>query len=131
LLEARYFLGCDLQDRGKPQDLKEAEDTFMELRRWAPDYVQVHARLGRLYQAEGRLPEAEQEYQRQLGLDPWDLDTVHALAGMDAGAGKLDAAEAVLAAAQQRWPQDPDIARNLAAVRAGRQRSARPQAGRP
>ncbi|HXB97208.1 MAG TPA: O-antigen ligase family protein, partial [bacterium] len=62
-VEARYFLGCDLQDQGKPQDRKDAEAAFAELRQWAPDYVQVHARLGRLYQSEGRLPEAEAEYQ--------------------------------------------------------------------
>jgi O-antigen ligase len=125
LLEARYFLGCDLQDRGRPQDLKDAEAVFAELRQWAPDYVQVHTRLGRLYQAEGRLPEAEQEYQRQLSLDPWDLEAVQSLASFEASVGHLDAAEAVLAGAQQRWPQDLEIAHNLAAVRSAREAAAR------
>ena len=124
LVEARYFLGCDLQDRGKGTDLKDAETVFEGLREWAPDYVQVHARLGALYQAEGRLPEALQEYQRQLALDPWDLGTVQALASLEAGAGRLDLTEVVLKDAAARWPENADVSRNLAAVQAALARPA-------
>ena len=122
LLEARYFLGCSLQDLGSPQNLEDAEAAFQELRQWAPDYVQVHARLGWLYQAQGRVPEAVQSFERQLALDPWDLDTVRSLSSLAASAGRLDLAEGVLAAAAARWPRDPDLARNLAAVRRARSR---------
>jgi O-antigen ligase len=119
LVEARYFLGCDLQDRAKGTDLKDAEAVFTGLRDWAPDYVQVHARLGRLYQAQGRMPEAWQEYQRQLALDPWDLATVQASASLAASIGRLDLADGVLKDAAARWPGNADVARNLAAVEAG------------
>ena len=120
LLEARYFLGCCLQDRAKPGDLEAAEAAFDALRRWAPDYVQVHSRLGRLYQAQGRIPESAQAYEAQLKLDPWDLGTVKALASLYAGIGRLAEAEAVLGEAALRWPEDGDIARNLVAVQKAR-----------
>ena len=120
LLEARYFLACDLQDRDHPGDLEAALAAFDVLRQWAPDYVQVHARLGRLYQSLGRTPEAAQEDEAQLKLDPWDLPTVQALANLYAGIGRLAEAEAVLADAAMRWPANADIARNLGAVQKAR-----------
>lgn len=117
LLEARYFLGCSLQDRAKGDDLFKAEAVFKELRQWAPDYVLVHERLGRLYQAQGREAEAIPAWQRQVQLDPWYLPAVQALASLYSSQGRLADAEALLADATLRWPGQADLARNLAALR--------------
>lgn len=116
LLEARYFLGSSLLDAGGDTNLAAAGEAFADLRTYAPDYVQVHAKLGRLYTAQGRVDEAAQEYGAQLKLDPWDLETVQALATLDAQNGRLAAAAAVLTDAAKRWPDDVDITRNLATV---------------
>jgi tetratricopeptide (TPR) repeat protein len=116
LLEARYFLGSSLLDAGGDTNLAQAGEAFAALRSYAPDYVQVHAKLGRLYTAQGRVDEAALEYQKQLKLDPWDLETVQALASLDAHNGRLADAAAVLEDAARRWPGDADVARNLAAV---------------
>lgn len=116
LLEARYFLGSSLLDAGGDTNLAAAGDAFAALRSYAPDYVQVHAKLGRLYAAQGRVDGAAQEYQAQLKLDPWDLETTQALATLDAQNGRLADAAAILADAARRWPDDGDITRNLATV---------------
>jgi O-antigen ligase/Flp pilus assembly protein TadD len=122
LLEARYFLGNSLMDGGGPAALTQSAEAYAQLQGYAPDYVQVHAKLGRLDELEGRVPEAAQEYARQLALDPWDLGTVQALATLDARSGRLDEAAAVLQAASRRWPGNTDISGNLARVRAALQR---------
>jgi O-antigen ligase len=116
LLEARYFLGSSLLDAGGDTNLASASEAFDDLRRFAPDYVQVHAKLGRLDLARGDVAAAAQEYEYQLKLDPWDLDTVQALASLYARNGRLAEAEAVLADAAGRWPDNRDIAENLIAV---------------
>jgi tetratricopeptide (TPR) repeat protein len=116
LLEARYFLGCSLQDAGGDTNLANAAQCFAVLQRYAPDYVQVHARLGRLHAQRGQIGDAAAEYTRQLQLDPWDLASVQALASLYAEHGALAQSRDVLAAAAARWPADRDIARNLATV---------------
>jgi len=120
LLEARYFMGASLVDAGGDSNLARAADAFASLRAWAPDYVQVHAQLGRLCALQGRVPEAAQEYEYQLKLDPWDLGTVEALATLYAGNRRLAEAEDLLADAARRWPENGDIARNLLAVQKAR-----------
>jgi O-antigen ligase len=120
LLEARYFQACNDLDAGGNTRLAQAESEFSELRTYAPDYVQVHAKLGRLYAAENRVPEAAQEFEGQLKLDPWDLDTTRELASLYAANGRLVEAETVLKDAAQRWPADADISRNLAQVELAR-----------
>lgn len=118
LLEARYFLGCTLLDAGGDTNLANAAQCFAVLQRYAPDYVQVHAKLGRLRLERGQVADAAGEYERQLSLDPWDLNSVQALASLYAEHGYLAQAQAVLAAAASRWPGDQDIARNLLKVEA-------------
>ncbi len=118
LREARYFLGCDLLDLGGADDLAEARQAFDGLRAYAPDYVQVHAQLGRLDAAQGRLDDAVAEYTRQLELDPWDRGAIEALASLEAAHGRLAQAAALLEGALARWPGDADFARNLALLRA-------------
>lgn len=125
LLEARYFLGCSLQDRGQGDDLAKAEAAFKELRQWAPDYVLVHERLGRLYASQGRPAEAILAYERQVRLDPWYKPAAQALASLYVGQGRLDDVERLLTDAAARWPQEPDWARNLEAVRQGKLRKER------
>ena len=125
LLEARYFLGCSLQDRAQGDDLFKAEAAFKELQLWAPDYVLVHERLGRLYQAQGRLAEATTAWERQVKLDPWYLTGVQALASLYADQGRLADAETLLSGAAARWPQQAEIARNLDAIRQARAKKER------
>ncbi|MGH7442037.1 MAG: hypothetical protein ACREKE_05120, partial [bacterium] len=122
LLEARYFWGSSLLDLGGASSLSQAAQVFGDLQGYAPNYVQVHAKLGRLFQAQGHVNAAELEYARQLALDPWDLSTVQALAGLDAAHGSLPEAAAVLQNAAVRWPSDKDITRNLNLVRSAQAR---------
>jgi O-antigen ligase len=117
--EARYFLASALQDSGKPA---EALEEFRSLRQVAPDYVLVHAKLARLYEGLGRRDEAVREWQRQLILDPYLIQAVQGLAGLYAAGGELDKLEALLSDALGRFPGQPDLQKNLAAVRRARQK---------
>jgi tetratricopeptide (TPR) repeat protein len=106
LLEARYFLGNSLQDLGGDTALARAEGVYSGLRSYAPDYVQVHAQLGRLYESLGRHADAIEEYGRQLKLDPWDPDLVRVLTTLLVAQKRYAEAAALLEDAAGRWPGD-------------------------
>jgi tetratricopeptide (TPR) repeat protein len=112
-LEARYFLASSYQDRALATDLQEAEIEYAELRRYAPDYVLVHAKLARLYTVEGRFDEAAEHWQRQLQLDPYLVQAVQELSSLYAAQGKLVEAREVLSAAVIRFPERVDFRQNL------------------
>jgi O-antigen ligase len=115
-LEARYFLARNLQDLG-PAKLGEAETAYQELARLAPDYVLIHANRARLYTAQKRLDLAEAAWRRQLQLDPYLLQAVQELSSLLAGQGRLAEAEALLADAVPRFPDNAEIGANLDALR--------------
>jgi O-antigen ligase/tetratricopeptide (TPR) repeat protein len=117
-LEARYFLASSYQDRAQGTDQGDAEREYEELRRQAPDYVLVHAKLARLYTAEGRLDVAAEHWERQLVLDPYLLQGIQALSSLYAGQGHLQEARTVLSAAVLRYPERADLRQNLQAVEA-------------
>jgi O-antigen ligase len=117
-LEARYFLASSYQDRAKGTDLRDAEREYAELRLQAPDYVLVHAKLARLYTAEGRVAEAAEHWQRQLQLDPYLAQGIQELSSLYASQGQLGMARDVLSAGVQRFPERADFRQNLAMLEA-------------
>jgi tetratricopeptide (TPR) repeat protein len=115
-LEARYFHAKSLQDMGG-DSLTASEAVYEGLAALAPDYVLIHASRARLYAAQKRWVQAEAEWRRQLDLDPYLIQAVQGLASLLAGQGRLAEAQAVLEEAQPRFPDQPDIQKNLDALR--------------
>ena len=115
-LEARYFLASSFQDRAKGDDLQQAAAAYEQLRRQAPDYVLVHAKLARLYQAQGRSLEAAAEWERQRRLDPYLLQGIQELSTLYASQGRLEEAARVLREGTQRFPDDAGMRKNLRTV---------------
>jgi len=117
-LEARYFLASSYQDRGKGNDLADADREYAALRALAPDYVLVHAKLARLYAAEGRWDDAAAQWERQLQLDPYLIQAVQELSSLYASRGRLSDAQRVLSEAALRFPDDASLRLNLGTVNA-------------
>lgn len=115
-LEARYFLASSFQDRAKGDDLQQALNEYDQLRRYAPDYVLVHAKLARLHAAQGRGLEAAAEWERQLALDPYLLQGIQELSTLYASQGRLEQAARVLREGAQRFPEDAGVRANLRTV---------------
>ncbi|MEK7765379.1 MAG: tetratricopeptide repeat protein, partial [bacterium] len=67
---ARYFGAAALLDRGRPEDLPEAERLLDGVRREAPDYVLLNYKYWLLYNGLGRRPDARRALARQIELDP-------------------------------------------------------------
>jgi tetratricopeptide (TPR) repeat protein len=80
-----------------------------------------HFTLGRLFQAEGRLAEAEQSYQRCIGRDPGRASAHNNLGCVLQMRGKLDLALACYRRALQLDPTLPQANQNLAAITRDRQ----------
>jgi O-antigen ligase len=119
--EALYFLGASQLDSGQPQ---EALKTFESLQALAPDYVLVHDKKARAFNAMGKIKEAAFEWERQVKLDPWFLPGIQGLASAYAGLGRLAEATRLLESAQARFPGREDLLSNLELLkRAGHGRS--------
>ena len=69
-IEARYFRGAVLLDKGSPEDLQKALWDFDSVMRLEPDYVLVHFKKARVLKGLGHLDEAKAEMKRALQLDP-------------------------------------------------------------
>ena len=71
---SRYFKGNVFNDRSQPGDAERAIEQYGEVRRLAPDYVNVHFQEAAALQKLNRIPEAIEHMERQTQLDPvWDL----------------------------------------------------------
>ncbi|MES2201206.1 MAG: O-antigen ligase family protein [candidate division FCPU426 bacterium] len=108
--EARYFLGATRLDQGRAP---EALAAFEFLQTQAPDYVLVRDKKARALLLASRPAEAALEWERQIVLDPWYFPAVRDLAGLYASNGRLPDAIRVLEEARPRFPNDPDLGRNL------------------
>ncbi len=118
-LEARYFLGCDLLDRGGREDLVRAGECFQKLSALAPDYVLLRDKEAGLEWKEGDTAGAEANWRAMMALDPYYLPAPQELARMLWGQGRTQEAEEVLRRALADNPGDSGLEQNLGVLLAG------------
>ena len=112
-----------LEDEGNGlasrRDLEAAIVRYADAVRLDPRRTHAHAALGIALTELGRLEQARPHLQAAIDQGAADPAVPNALAYALAQAGDEDAAIAVLRAAQQRYPDDANIARNLAGLEKG------------
>ena len=98
------------------RDLTSAIARYTEAVRLDPKRTHSQAALGMALLESGRVAAARPHLQAALDQGVNDPAVPNALAYALAQAGEDDAAIAILRAARQRFPDDPNIARNLGAL---------------
>ena len=88
-------------------DVREAEASFREAIRLAPDFAEAHANLGLLLDQEGMPSEAEHHYLHSITLNP-DLGNTHMnLGALLANQKRFEEAEAAYRRALELIPDSP------------------------
>ncbi len=99
-------LGMALADLGRHSDavplLRQAADAL-------PQMAEPRFRLGNIAGLRGAAEEAEAEYRAVLGLDPFHVPGLAALAVLLEGSGRLDEAAAIVARARSLEPDEPEL----------------------
>ncbi len=84
------------------------ETLFLHTLRHSPDSARVHYNLAVLYDTQGRLLEAVQQYNETLKLDPNHLEARLDLAALASRSGRLDLAGRLYRQAVTMHPDDPE-----------------------
>jgi hypothetical protein len=101
-------------------DVREAEASFREAIRLAPDFAEAHANLGLLLDQEGMPSEAEHHYLHSITLNP-DLGNTHMnLGALLANQKRFEEAEAAYRRALELIPDSPAAWSNLGVLQACR-----------
>lgn len=106
----------------KPQE-QPAQDPI-SLSTEAKGGPELHVAMARLYEQNGRMPEAVKAYQQALKMAPKDPKVLAAYAGFKARSGDLDEAIKLYQRAAKLVPEDPGVANDLGLCLARRQRHA-------
>jgi VWFA-related protein len=116
--QARFAAGLEKLQGG---DLDAAAAAFRAVQQAIPDFAPAHLYLGACFAAAAKDREATAAFQKALALEPSPLGQRLAVEGW-LRAGAPAAAQALIAQARQRWPDDRAFARLEAhvAIAAGR-----------